>query len=522
MSWVRSCVVCVLALAMVSTARADAEHDGDHVEETQLNAGFQQIANAITELDVEKARKLLETVREESPALAFQRARLAVYVGDCDSAEAILSALPETVESSRLLYLARSCARATAGSSIIVDEARGVWVRIQDEGDRAIVPILMDVAVKSRERLIEDLGIALPLPMRIDVVRDLFSLAAVSGLPLKAAETTGTVAVARWGRVTMVSPRAPSLGYPWQDTLAHELTHLVLSRGSRDYAPLWLQEGIAKREERRWRDVRPLDDRRDPYQIARDALLAGENIGIDRIGPSIAMLPTAKAASISYAEVESFMDFWIERNGVSAFTLLMLDLKGLSSRETNEAMLSVSGYSLDYWIGMYEAHLRALPDPQDQEEPEESAQSDVVVQSVRLGELMLEQERVPYASDYFDRALESASDLPGVRYRASALKFRLGQSAEAEKQLGTFDELSRLHGGWLGLHGRMLAEKQEADRALQSFSHAVGIDPYSEEAACEGWGRMSGSKVGADTEARLPADPVFRKLCEQARKVVRD
>ncbi len=82
----------------------------------------------------------------------------------------------------------------------------------------------------------------------------------MTGLPEQAARTTGTVAVAKWGRVTMISPRATDRGYPWLDTLAHEMTHLALSRGTRDKAPLWLQEGVAKREETRWRIEEPLDD----------------------------------------------------------------------------------------------------------------------------------------------------------------------------------------------------------------------------------------------------------------------
>ncbi len=107
----------------------------------------------------------------------------------------------------------------------------------------------------------------------------------------------------------MLSPRAARHGYPWEDTLAHEITHLALSRGSRDYAPLWLQEGIAKREETRWREGRPFDQQRSADQIAKRALLEGSSVGIDQIGPSIAMLPSAEAAGIAYAEVESFMDF---------------------------------------------------------------------------------------------------------------------------------------------------------------------------------------------------------------------
>jgi hypothetical protein len=131
-------------------------------------------------------------------------------------------------------------------------------------------------------------------PLRIDLVRDLFSLSAVSGLPVAAAETTGTVAVARWGRVTMITPRATSLGYPWEDTLAHEITHLALSRATRDNAPLWLQEGIAKREETRWRPERPFDDAYDHDHVARTALAAGR-CRRRQARPPIAMLPTPEA-----------------------------------------------------------------------------------------------------------------------------------------------------------------------------------------------------------------------------------
>src|SRR4029079_3031549 len=106
-------------------------------------------------------------------------------------------------------------------------------------------------------QLMKDLGVELLKPLRIDLVRDQFTLAEMTGLPEEAARTTGTVAIAKCGRVTMISPRATSNGYPWLDTLAHEMTHLALSRGTRDNAPLWLQEGVAKREETRWREKQP-------------------------------------------------------------------------------------------------------------------------------------------------------------------------------------------------------------------------------------------------------------------------
>lgn len=485
-----------------------------------LEASARAIADAITELDLERATELLERT-PPSPGVTFQRARLAVYVGNCDSAEATLSTLPESPETLNLSRLARNCARATAGSLVVDRPEQGVWIRFQDAADEVLVPHISDVAVKSREAMVKDLGVDLPRPLRIDVVRDLFSLAAVTGLPLEAAETTGTVAVARWGRVTMISPRAAKHGYPWQDTLAHEVTHLALTRQSRDFAPLWLQEGIAKREEVRWREPRPFDEERDPHAIAREALLNGTSVGIDRIGPSIAMLPTPQAAAISYAEVESFMDFWIGKVGRAAFALLLTDMKGLSTRETDGAMISVTGYPLSYWIALWQEHLEALPEPPLPEVPELAESRLPAAQGVRLGDLLYARGRSDLAPEYYDDALATSPDKAAVRFRAAAARLAVGERDPASERLGELDSVSSLYGSWLGLHGHLLRLAEQQGEAERMFELGISVDPLGEESACEGVSRRS-APAGAHTAAPaaslpLPTDPVRRRLCEAAR-----
>ena len=160
--------------------------------------------------------------------------------------------------------IARGCARVTAATVVDKDDAHDVEVRYQDEADRALTPLIVETVVKARDALTRDLGVTWPKPTRITVVRDLMSLSAMTGLPQSSAQTTGTVAVAKWGRVTLLSPRASQHGYPWRDTIAHELTHLAVTRATIDRAPFWLQEGVAKREEMRWREPGPFDDRPSP------------------------------------------------------------------------------------------------------------------------------------------------------------------------------------------------------------------------------------------------------------------
>jgi hypothetical protein len=494
-------------------------------ETSKIEPSVRAIADAITELDLDRAQTLLTGI-EATPAVQFQRARLAVYIGNCDSGEATLSTLPETPETLNLSVLARNCARATAGSLVIDRPEEGVWIRFQDAEDEVLVPLIAEVATKARAAMVKDLGVDLPRPLRIDVVRDLFSLAAVTGLPLEAAETTGTVAVARWGRVTMISPRAAQHGYPWQDTLAHEVTHLALTRASRDFAPLWIQEGIAKREEVRWREPRPFDSERNPHALAREALLDGTSVGIDRIGPSIAMLPTPRAAAISYAEVESFMDFWIGTTGRAAFALLLHDLKGLGTREPDEALTSITGYPLAYWIARWQEHLEALPDPALPEEVAMQKARLPAAQDVRLGDLVSDQGQPDLAPQYYDDGVLGAPDRAAVRFRAAAARWALGTPEPAREALGDLEKVSGLHGGWLGLHGRILLETQRSAEAVKMFDLAVSVDPIGEAAACEGVSLRTEPGALAATAAvpnlPLPTDPVRLRLCEAARRAARD
>ena len=167
-------------------------------------------------LDVKRAHTLLDNVESTDEAIAIERARLAIYEGDYDGASAI-AARPEVARTdagAELLAIATGCARATAGALTETDVARGVTIRLQDESDRPLAPFLIDVAVAAREAMARDLKVELPRPLRIELVRDLFTLAAMTGLPESAAQTTGTVAVAKWGRVTMISPRASHTGTP--------------------------------------------------------------------------------------------------------------------------------------------------------------------------------------------------------------------------------------------------------------------------------------------------------------------
>lgn len=478
------------------------------------------LSDAITEIDLERAQKLARSIDAQTPQFLLERARLLVYLGDCVGATTVLSnpAVTESKEGKQLAQIAKSCAHATAAGFVVEDKQRGIWLRLQDDADRVFAPFVFRVAAQARDRIGAELGVDMPRPLRIDLVRDLFSLSAVTGLPLEAAETTGTLAVARFGRIIMLSPQATRSGYHWEDTLAHELTHLLVTRATRDRAPLWLQEGIAKREETRWRDARPFDPKDWAEVTATRALRTGRQVGIDKLGPSIAMLPTPEAASTAYAEVQSFVNYFIAQQGEPALRLLFADLKGLGVDDPASALRSVTGYDLPAWNRRWQKHLL---DSKSGAEPTAVAlgprgvDARDLARRSRLGDLLLE------AGFGAEAALTLAPGVaggsPGYRFRVARAELARKDAEQAAVRLGVETEIDGLFGPWFGLRGRLL-EKSDPKAAARAFELGLASDPLAEEVACEG--RFS---LGAELdEARLPLSADFRALCEAARKLPRD
>ncbi|MGH7298534.1 MAG: peptidase MA family metallohydrolase [Polyangiaceae bacterium] len=477
----------------------------------------------IAGLDFDDARHVLSAADPDSPPVALERARLAIYELDCDGAAAIL-ARPEVqkLESGEMLAdIARGCQRVTAALAVDRDEARSIEVRWQDEHDRPLAPLLFDTVAAARDALTRDLKVDWPRPTRIVVVRDLLSLSAMTGLPYKSAQTTGTVAVAKWGRVTLLSPRASHHGYQWRDTVAHELTHLAVTRASRDQAPLWLQEGVAKREEVRWREPGPLDDRPSPDAVVQRGLELNLGLPLDKLGPSIAMLPSADAAMVAFAEVTSFVRYYAREAGDDALPKLLDQIR--SGKEPDAALHAASGADLAAWDTRWRSYVASRPhqplpglfglggSPGDEEKLRD------LRDRRRLAELLLVRGHATEAVEELDRIALAASPTgpegwdrlmqdPSVRWlRARALE-AVGRRAEAQPLVADPKEVLSSYGPWWAIRGRWARLGGDEATATASFIEAVAADPFGPESACE-----------TIDPAVAPPDPTKKALCDAAR-----
>ena len=91
---------------------------------------------------------------------------------------------------------------------------------------------------------------------------------------------------------------------------------MVVSHHTKDRAPVWLQEAIAKYLDNRWVDGKDhfhLDPRSEG--LLAKALVSGELVTFEQMHPSLAKLPTAEMAGLAYAQLATLMAFGFEKGG---------------------------------------------------------------------------------------------------------------------------------------------------------------------------------------------------------------
>ncbi|MET0389028.1 MAG: hypothetical protein ABW321_23845, partial [Polyangiales bacterium] len=223
-----------------------------------------RVADLIEALQLEEAGRLLTELEAAYPGAApieFQRALLTFYTGDYGKAVELADRAIERIGEAQApkawlstRELIASTHEATRGYQHEVSPDGRYSVAFPAGEDRMLLPYAFGVLAAMDHVLRNVVGMPLPGPIRLEIYPSAGALAHVSTLTLEQIETSGTVALCKWNRLMITSPRALVRGYPWVDTIAHELTHLYLSFATQERAPVWLQEGTAKLLERRWRD----------------------------------------------------------------------------------------------------------------------------------------------------------------------------------------------------------------------------------------------------------------------------
>jgi len=343
----------------------------------------------------------------------------------------------------------------------------------------------------------------------------------VSSLSIEHIQTTGTVALCKWNRLMVASPRSLLYGYPWLDTINHELVHLALSYASKNHAPVWFHEGLAKLFERTWRGLAPAAYLAPPTSaLLLKAAHEKRLIAFDRMHPSIAMLPSQEDAALAFAQVVTFLERFRERFGDAGLTRTIQLLA--TGQDVRAALAKVASEG----FGELEAKWRSTLTQKDEPAPVAATKElklrfvengaadeslDVTEgrarKHLRVGDLLWGRRRTLAAAREYETAQHLAPTDPILASRVARASL-LGK--QADKALAAVDSALRehpTHAPLQALRGASLIALGRGDEARQPLEEAIRLNPFDPDPHCQL------SRIGHDDPATAVGTTREREAC---------
>lgn len=470
---------------------------GVHAQQPALS--LTEARQALDALEVERAAPALEALARshpDDPSVMYELGRLRLHQGRyADAVEALSgdmrgSTPRQTAARAELLALARATRDATADFVEARSEDGRYVVRYPPGESALLAPYALETLRRADEALTREIGGHAPRPLRLEIYTSPRDLARVSPLTVEAIETSGTIALSKWDRLMLTSPRALVRGYPWRDTVAHELAHLLLTRATRDQAPVWLQEGTAKLLEASWREPisgSPLGP--EARGLLHDALAQGTLIPFSRLHPSLALLPSQQETALAFAEVASFMSVVRHRAGAGGLRALAAALgRGVEAREAVGAAVGSSFAALER--SWHEQLQTARPDAvrspfrplrfrhRGEDESSEEVADGEARRRVRLGDLLSEAGHAAAATVEYEAAAAAAPDDPAIAWRLARAALASGDPNRAVEVLAPLRERAPDYEPVRAWLARALSARGDDDDACIEANRAIGLNPF--------------------------------------------
>ena len=518
---VRAAILLGLGLAAVGTAAEDPSKQ------------FAPLEDALSSWDIPSARAALARLKEahaRSDLLDFFDGRIAFEEGRYGDAIRLLESAGVDDTEGSYLNLAKETSAIVAHHEKAESEH---FILFYPPGkDSVLVPYALETLEAIRTALADDLGHTPPEKVRVEVVNDARELSRVSTLRLEQIRNTGTIAICKFNKLMVTSPKAVLRGYEWRDTLAHEYVHLVVSQKTRNEAPIWLQEGLAKYLQSRWDGPPGMAMTPPTLALLGERVKKNTLIPFAKMHPSIALLPTHEDAATAFAEVFFAIDLIYRQHGKEGLKALLSSLaNGKGGKDTDRrAVEAATGMTFPAFEKAWLAHVRKQPFPRlgfpvgdevitlkDSAKPSTKSEREMKYwdfsevreptarRSAHLGELLRERARMGAAAEQFQKAYREVGD----RYPALSNKYALSLLA-----LKRLDEAERVLLNSLKLYpgspstqvhlGRIYLARDDGLKAKSAFLDALAEDPFDPEI------HLSLVRVGA-----LMKDP---KLTERARQ----
>ena len=372
------------------------------------------------------------------------------------------------------------------------------WIR--PGPDEVLIAYLDAVLAKTLPRLEAAFGPA-TAPLTLHVYPRADDLARVSGLTIQQIRTSGTIALCKHNRLMLTSPQDLVFGYAWADTVAHEMVHwFVIKRGG-PQVPVWLHEGLARSLQGVWRGAAPEDLDKDEREIAAWARKHKKFVPLERMYPSMALLPSQQETQLAFAEVHHAVTWTLQRaaqrqgrtveQAQGAGEWVALFGQGLDENATLVRMLGVgmAGFQQAWRKDWQKLELRDAPEGANRRPllvfrnvPGVDELRPATPQARRFAELgdrfAVLKRPLAAAIEYRKALAAGPQEGPLLVARLVRVLLDLGKVVEALEYLQPAREAFPDHAPLQVLAGRAAVLRSQWKDALESLEKAAWLNPY--------------------------------------------
>jgi len=372
-------------------------------------------------------------------------------------------------------------------------------IRVKPGKDQILVEPSLAALEKAYPIFTKELKVTPPGRILMEVYPDFSAFSKASGLSEKDVKTSGTVAVCKYQRFMVTSPRALFQGYDWLNCICHEFVHYLVYQRNGKSCPIWLHEGLAKYFEPTWRGDPGGTLLPTSRSLLAIALRADQLISFERMHPTFAKLDSPRQGLLAFAEVTTTVAYLIHAYGQDSLFRVLDELK--QGADYREAIFRVTGKPFPEFFAGWKEYVRAqhyqeisglevveLDIKSDRqvssEQPEEDSVSEADLKKneawkyVRLGDLLRNRGRFGPAVVEYGKARPVLSLNPRYLNKLALTYLLARQWDQALSPL----EQARTYYPYLATTdvnlGRAYAGKGNLPRAIENFEASLTINPF--------------------------------------------
>ncbi len=297
--------------------------------------GYRAVVDELRAWNLAGARKKIEAYEAGTPGLAEWRALSGAadylegrYAESLANLNAALKRKPGDSEWLELRLHVRQTQTALKGFKAHKTAHFDIWYEPGE--DAVLLPYLGEALEKAYARYGEELGVRPAQRIRVELFSDTARFHRSSTLSRRDIEEKGAVGVCKFNKVMFLSPGALLRGYRWLDTAAHEYVHYLVVLATKNRAPIWLHEGIAKYLEKKWRGGETGFLHPGEEALLYRARETNNYVPFKKMEPSLIYLDTPQEIHLAYAEAASAVDFIRREMGENGLTRLLAGIRDAS------------------------------------------------------------------------------------------------------------------------------------------------------------------------------------------------